>query len=126
MATKKKCYSHFSADERDHLAVLCAEGKSIRRNARSRGYFARAAQDRALSRKSAASRRPRLKSRRLRHYVETRLRLRWSPELIAGRLPRDLPGFSISHEAIYQWIYSQARHLIGFLPKVHRKRMRRG
>lgn len=144
MATKEKHYSHFSAHERDRLAVLCAEGKSARhiarilrrspssicreihRNARRRGYFARAAQDRAASRKSAASRRPRLKSPRLRSYIDAKLRLRWSPELIAGRVRLDLPGFSISHEAVYQWIYAQARHLIRFLPKVHRKRMRRG
>jgi IS30 family transposase len=144
MATKTKCYAHFSAHERDRLAVLHAEGKSRReiarllrrspssvsreilRNARRHGYLARDAHDRAYSRKSAASRRPRLKSKRLRQYVEARLRERWSPELIAGRVPLDLANVSISHEAIYQWIYSQARHLIDFLPKVHRQRRRRG
>lgn len=144
MATKSKCYTHFSAHERDRLAVLRAEGKSIRqiarilrrspssvsrelrRNARRHGYLPRAAQERACSRKSAASRRPRLKSPLLRQYVEARLLERWSPELIAGRVPLDLGAVSISHEAIYQWIYSQARHLIDFLPKVHRQRRRRG
>jgi IS30 family transposase len=53
------------------------------------------------------------------------LRLGWSPELIAGRIRSDR-GLSISHEAIYQWIYSAARHLISFLPRHFRQRMRRG
>lgn len=140
-------YSHFSPDERDQLAVLRAEGASLRHIASilrrspsslSRelrrnsapiykgAYFSRRAQLRADARKSSASHRPRLKSPSLRCYVEAKLRLRWSPELIAGRISRDLPALSISYEAIYQWIYADARHLIPFLPKSHRKRMRRG
>ncbi len=140
-------YSHLSPDERDQLAVLRAQGASLRRIAfilrrspsslsrelrrnsapiRKGVYFSAKAQLRAAARKSSASRRSRLKSQALRRYVGAKLRLRWSPELIAGRIRLDLPSLSISHEAIYQWIYADARHLIPFLPKSHRKRMRRG
>lgn len=144
MATRKSRYTHLSADERDRLAVLRAEGLSLRqisrllrrspsslsrelrRNCVTVRYFARVANLRSQSRRSSASRRPRLNSRVLRRYVAAKLRLRWSPELIAGRIRLDLPGLSVSHEAIYQWVYADARQFIPFLPKSHRKRMRRG
>jgi transposase, IS30 family len=140
-------YSQLTPEERDQLAVLRAKGCSLRQIAsrmhRSPSSLSRElrrnsapiykgvylpciAQRRAAARKSSASHRRRLKSQSLRRYVEAKLRLRWSPELIAGRIRRELPALSISHEAIYQWIYADARHLIPFLPKSHRKRMRRG
>jgi len=40
-------------------------------------------------------------------YVRTKLRLGWSPEIIAGRLPLDHPGESITPETIYKYIYSK-------------------
>lgn len=140
-------YSHLSPDERDLLAVLRAEGASVRRIAsilhRSPSSLSRElrrnsaphykgvyvsckAQLRSDARRRCASRRARLKSEALRRYVEAKLLLRWSPELIAGRIRRDLPTLSISPEAIYQWIYADAPYLIPSLPKHHRKRMRRG
>ena len=40
----------------------------------------------------------------------------WSPELIAGRLKREHPHWdTVSHEAIYQWIYSERPDLVGYL-----------
>jgi IS30 family transposase len=51
---------------------------------------------------------------------------KWSPEIIAGRLKfrPDLPH--ISPEAIYQWIYSDAPHLIGCLVRSHPTRWSKG
>ncbi len=49
----------------------------------------------------------------MQYEVEQMLKRGWSPELIAGRIKthrRDLP--SISHEAIYRWIYDCRRDLI--------------
>ena len=40
----------------------------------------------------------------IKKYVIQKLRLRWSPEQIAGRLLFDCPGLSISQEVIYQYI----------------------
>ena len=40
-------------------------------------------------------------------YVRKKLRKRWSPETIAGRLSIDHPGLSICHETIYQYIYAK-------------------
>ena len=41
----------------------------------------------------------------------------WSPEIISGRLKKK-KQFIVSHEAIYQWIYKEAPHLMGpwFVP----------
>jgi IS30 family transposase len=65
----------------------------------------------------------RLRKRVLRTEVERQLMNGWSPEIIAGDLKRDNDGQTvISHEAIYQWIYSEARHLIGCLVRSHPKR----
>lgn len=145
MATPKS-YSHLTADERDRLALLRAAGKSLRESARVlrrspstlsrelrrnaaplyQSYLPHRAQARAALRKRLSHRRARLKSKAIRAYVEANVRRRWSPELMAGRIRIDLPGARISHEAIYQWLYTDARHLIPYLRKRHRKRMRRG
>ena len=54
----------------------------------------------------------------------------WSPELIAGKIGQDNRGISISHEAIYQYIYhpnTEGREeLIGQLVRGHRKRKKKG
>jgi IS30 family transposase len=40
-------------------------------------------------------------------YVRVHLRMGWSPDEISGRLKLDHPGYSISYEAIYRYIYSK-------------------
>jgi IS30 family transposase len=101
----------------------------LRRNAapiHSGYYLPHKAHERALARNHEHHLRERLKRARLRHYVRQRLQVGWSPELIAGRWSRGHPQTPISHEAIYQWIYAQARELIPCLVRAHRKRQRRG
>jgi IS30 family transposase len=53
-------------------------------------------------------------------YVEDRVRQRWSPEQIAGRLaahpPADLEGFSISPTTIYRSIWSDPERAREFRP----------
>jgi IS30 family transposase len=142
-----KTYKHLDANERDILAVLKSKGRSLReistilkrspstlsreleRNAPPvyTGYYlSHKAQERADKRNRESHRRPRLKTDSLRQYVEKRIRWGWSPELIAGRLAIEHPELSISHEAIYQWIYQEATHLILSLVRAHRKRKHRG
>ncbi|HXF93572.1 MAG TPA: IS30 family transposase [Nitrospiraceae bacterium] len=81
---------------------------------------------RAEARRRAAVRRPRLRDPWVRAYVRGQLRQGWSPELIAGRLRRLRPAHAVSHEAIYQWVYAEARDLIPCLVRHHRRRQRRG
>jgi IS30 family transposase len=71
-------------------------------------YLDLAAQQRARERLGQAHRRDRLKNRPIRRYVRRKLKRGWSPELIAGRLRLKSNGCSISHEAIYQYIYGLA------------------
>jgi IS30 family transposase len=40
-------------------------------------------------------------------YVRRGLRRKWSPEEIEGRLPIDFPGYSITDETIYRYIYKR-------------------
>ena len=40
-------------------------------------------------------------------YVREHLRMCWSPDEISGRIKLDHPGYSISYEAIYCYIYSK-------------------
>ena len=142
-----KTYKQLNPNERDILSVLKSKGKSLReiasvlkrspstlsrelkRNAPPiyTGYYlSHKAQGRAERRKCESHQKQRLKNDFIRQYVEKRLSWGWSPELIAGRLAIDHPKFSISHEAIYQWVYQDATHLILSLVRAHRKRKHRG
>lgn len=139
-------YSHLSQDEREKLAIWKAEGRSLReiarrlhrshaslsrelrRNAppiRSGYYLPHKAQERSARRKSQAHQRFKLKTAEVRRYVLRLLQKGLSPELIAGRLNHDLKGVRISHEAIYQFLYTEAPHLAQFLARRHKKRMKR-
>lgn len=142
-----KSYKHLNSHERDLLAVLKSKGQSLRAIAAVLGrspstlarelkrnappvytgyYLAHKAQARADHRNRFSHRRTRLKNDSVRRHVKNQLPMGWSPELIAGRLKLRYPCFSISHEAIYPWIYEEARHLIQFLVRSHRKRYPRG
>lgn len=83
--------------------------REIRRN-RSKERFLyrpRIAQKQADENKSHRGREDRLKNELIRQYVTSKLKSGWSPEQISGRIRLDLPGKSISHEAIYQFVYAQ-------------------
>ena len=142
-----KKYQHLKAQDRDIIAVLKAEGKSsskiaqrigkhkstvsreLSRNAPSqhKGYYlGHKAQERADGRWQTSHQKLRIKDDQTREYVENHLEEGWSPELIAGRIKIDKPQLSISHEAIYQYIYLERRELIAYLVRQHKKRKRRG
>lgn len=119
-------YKHFTIEERELIqqrlwakASLRSIGQALARSASSisreiqrnqppvhKVYTPRLAHEKALQKRQRRGRTQRLKNEKIRHYVITHLKLRWSPEQISGRLKRDL-GERISHEAIYQYIYHQ-------------------
>ena len=78
-----------------------------------------------MRRRRSTHARPRLMSHALRIEVERLLLKGWSPEIISGRLKRK-DTFCISHEAIYQWIYNEAPHLIGSLVRSRPAKVKRG
>lgn len=63
------------------------------------------AHQRALGKRRQRGRKDRLKSDLVREYVVRKLKKRWSPEQVSGRIKKDL-GERISHEAIYQFVYN--------------------
>jgi IS30 family transposase len=143
-------YEHVSRDERGKIMYLSMWGKStsqiavllrrhrstvwreLRRNKSPyAGYYTdESAQLHAVHRRKRASLRYRLKSERIRAYVRDRLAAGWSPEIIAGRMKLDLPGCTISHEAIYQYIYHldepERSQYVRYLRRSHRRRRKRG
>jgi transposase, IS30 family len=145
----QRSYSHVSRVERGQIMFLKMWGLKVseiaRKLARDKSTISRelrrnvspyatcytdeSAQLWAERRRKQASRRSRLKNEQIRDYVEQQLVAGWSPELIAGRIRLDLPGETISHEAIYQYVYhleEPARtEYIRCLLRSHRRRRKR-
>src|SRR3989338_5155798 len=140
-----KQYNQITSDERDKIAVYLAGGfnysdiarmlgrnrssimREIKRNGSKQyhAYTSMFRSKRSIERKSKANRHDRLKDPFIRDYVYEKLKEQWTPELIAGRLAQDHPGYSISHEAVYQYIYEDAPELKKYLPRSHRVRRKR-
>ncbi|MCR4284138.1 MAG: IS30 family transposase [Parcubacteria group bacterium] len=119
-------YKHLTIEEREKIQEMLWQKASVRRIAAEIGrnpasisrelqrnnpierkrYTPRAAHERALGKRKSRGRMERLKNDQIRSYVVQKLKRRWSPEQIAGRIQADLKE-KISHEAIYQYIYAQ-------------------
>jgi len=135
-----KTYRHLNHDERDKLAIGINQGRSLRSIAKELGrapstlkrelnrnhgpkiYTPHQAHERAMKRHHLAHKCSRLKSHALRHDVEALIMKGWSPEIVSGRLNKKGKHPPISHEAIYQWIYTEAPHLIPYLVRQHKQR----
>lgn len=135
-----KQYQHFDHKERtliywwrkEHLSLRemarrlrrshTSISRELRRNRWSQGYFPRGAQLLSSYRLHDRATRERLKSKAVQTYVHQKLHLGWTPELIAGRIKHQGMLPSVCHEAIYQYIYQVAPHLIACLPRHHAKR----
>lgn len=121
-------YQHFSVEEREKIQVLLWEKRSIRTIAKElkrspssvsreirrnyppqiHRYTPRIAHERAIQHRKRRGREERLKNNEVRSYVIAHLKRRWSPEQIAGTIEKEL-GETISHEAVYQYIYHHVR-----------------
>jgi IS30 family transposase len=120
-------YKHISIEEREKIQELLWQKTSIRDIAKILGrsassisreitrnkpplrciYTPRLAHEKALEKRTSRGRKLRLKNSFIRRYVIDHLKLGYSPEQIAGRLPLEYEEYKISHEAIYQYIYHQ-------------------
>lgn len=146
-------YKHFSVEEREEIQQALWKKRSIRWIAQNlrrspssvarevkrnnpmvpTRYTPRRAHDRALKQRKSRGRKDRLKNQKVRTYVIMRLKGGWSPEQISGCIKADIQE-TISHEAIYQYIFAQVhRDGWGLLrpgsedlrPYLRRKRKRR-
>src|SRR3989338_1911592 len=138
--------TNLTEEERDTIAFLYAQGKSLRaigrvlersvstvsdelkRNRYKDGYVAIHAQRLADGRKRAGpAAKHVLKNAWLENYVLVKLRLGWSPEQICGRLGRDYPTDQdrhLHHEAIYRYVYDPDQRswaLLVYLPMKQKK-----
>lgn len=142
--------------ERDRIARLNSQGCGIREIARQLDrspstisqeiragrwhdhnvhtsvYVAIHAQNLRSKRATGSNKQPKLASNiRLKAYVETRLRMGWSPEQISGRVQLDYPNdqsMRIGHEAIYRYIYAEEQteqRFWEYLPRKQTKRRKR-
>ena len=89
---------------RSHSSIVREINKNV--PLEQRRYTPRLANERALLKRKSRGRTDRLKDETIRRYGIDHLKQRWSPEQIAGRMKLEGIG-SISHEAIYQFIYAQ-------------------
>ena len=145
-ANKKNIgYKQLSAKEREIIARLLNLGKPQKEIAITLGrspstisreisrnvyiirdeYIASHAHERSILRKAETHAKERLKSQKVRVYVESKLKLGWSPEIIAGRIRRDISGVKTNHESIYQYIYNDRKDLKKYLIRSHKKRGKR-
>lgn len=126
---------HLSAEERDKITVLHAQGLSLRKIANAIGRNPSTI-SRELNRKEAIffrgkyigsqthrnvrnlwvqrHLRKKIDNKKLRKYIEQCLKLGFSPETIAGRL-REKYDVKIHHETIYRYIYKDRTDLAQYL-----------
>lgn len=156
---KKCCFRQFDLTDRIKIEIKYKDGKSFREiatylgNRRNAGSISREVSGKSrrgngkyqayLSHEKALERRKgkkgfRLKNILIRNYVVEKLKIGWSPEQIAIRLPIEHKGETISYEAIYQYIYGQIKKgdrgkakagcedLRVYLPRRHKRRSTKG
>ena len=156
---KNRTFSQLTLEDRIRIEIKYQEGRSFREIATHIGhgrtagaicrevagrprkgvgkYQAHVSHERALERRYG-KKPDRLKSALIRTYAVEKLKLGWSPEQIALRLPIAHHGSSISHKAIYQYVYAQVARggngdtkegcedLRPYLPWRHTRRQKKG
>jgi transposase, IS30 family len=149
-------YKHLSVFDRTRIGTKWSEGmhvndiaKLLKRNRSTvirelerngsgerLGYKPEIAHKKAWKRREKRGVRTRLKNPHIRQYVEEKMKEGWSPEQIHLRLPIDHKGHTISHEAIYQYVYARVNpggtvkkgedDLRAHLPRRHKRRQKKG
>lgn len=140
----EKQYQHISSEERETISRGLAKDRSLRaiakelgRHHRSvarevkrntsyysqyRGVAAQRRYERVTQKQRAKA--P-LKEPLIYLYVREHIRMGWSPETIAGRLPLDHPGYTIHQETIYRYIYKRQNKKFGLSTYLRNHRVKR-
>lgn len=140
-------YKHLRLEERERMYALKESGKSLREIAKTlersaatisrefrRNHRAgekylpcraqRKAENKAVKQRYKAP----LKEPGIYLYVKDHLKMKWSPETIAGRLSVEYPDKSITPETIYAYIYkpkNKKQKLWQYLTHARKKRMKK-
>lgn len=132
-------YTHISASQRNELSVLLRTGtkqKDIaqllnkdrttvwreknRNGEHNKKYHAGMAKEKTAARQIAAHQQQRKIENNawLRNYIRKKIKQRWSPEQIAGRMKQQWPDDRKRHigkDSIYAYLYKQRKDLVKFL-----------
>lgn len=141
-----KKYKHFSHEERIVLQTHLESGKlqceiarlmnrapstisrEIKRNGapvHNKPYLYTQASKRCDARKRWSHAKVRLKNQRIRNFVHKKLKIGWTPEIIAGRIGMHIPDAKTNYESIYLYIYKERKSLVKYLPQGHKRRKTR-
>jgi len=145
-----KTYNQLTLEERNQIHFMLWDKLSVREIARRldrspstisreinrntpplrRQYTPHLAHEKYHLRKVTVRQRPRLKDPKIVEYVIMKLKEDWSPEQIAGKWNKTHKKLTISHEAIYQYIYTNTNpgddnDLRPFLRRKHKRRKRK-
>jgi IS30 family transposase len=136
-------YKHLTLEERERISLLKSHGESFREIGRKLGrhhttisreyreytkylqeYIPCVAHRRAKKKEKEQREKAPLKEPEIYLYVREKLRDHWTPEEISGRIKIDLPGQSINHETIYQYIYGKGKEFKfwQYLPRSAKRR----
>lgn len=115
---------HLDHKDRDFIAILKAEGRSLdyikdiigrskstvsrelsRNKSEDGNYIPSIANEKYLERKSEALKGNRIRDIFTQEYIVEKLKEGWSPEQISGRLNLEYPCHYVCTETIYLWIY---------------------
>ena len=117
-------------NQKEIAELLCVSestiSRELKRNQGKKGYRSKQAQIKADNRKKQAAKALKM-TPALILLIEDRIRLDWSPEQVSGQLKDEL-GILISHECIYQHIWTDKRHggtLYTHLRQCHKKRKKK-
>jgi len=130
-------YKHINSSQRNELSVLLrtkAKQKEIARLLRKhrvtiwrelkrnkdKKYHAGKAKEKTTERQISAHKQQRKieNSQWLKNYIIKKIKKRWSPEQIAGRLKKNYPGDKSKHigkDSIYKYIHEQRKDLVKYL-----------
>jgi len=105
---------------------LSTVSREIKRNSDAYGYLYPADAHKAAQDRKRINQQKIEKMIELQSFIEKNLRLRWSPDMIAGRWSLENSQASISKETIYRWLYSsndsKKLELRKLLIRAHKKR----
>lgn len=142
----RKTYTHLTLEEREKIYLWKNQGIAFREIGRRLGrehktiskdwkegskhfgeYIPCKVHTRAQKRSTEQRRKAPLKDPEIWLYVHKKLKKGDSPEIIAGRLPIDIPGKSIHFETIYAYIYGKGKEfkLWEYLVCSHKKRKKK-
>lgn len=146
--TKSKTFQHLTSIEREKISLLWNNGiknysqialevnrhrstvyREIQRNNSRKcdlSYSCVKAEEKYSNRWHLTHQKKWISNDKTKNYIKKYLMRGWSPEQISGRMKLLNRKDSVSHESIYQLIYTEKNNWIKYLAKSHRIRKKRG